>query len=72
MVGEQVKTFYVEMYQSVPVWIDVEAFTAEEAAELGEELIRNGLGRVQQMNVAYAPDRTVYTEDWELVDDGLF
>lgn len=69
--------WFVEMYQSVPVWVDVEAFTAEEAGVLGEELIRNGLGRFQELNIAYHPDRTVYTDDWvvvgePVVDDEVF
>lgn len=58
--------WFVEMYQSVPVWVEVEADTAEQAGDVGEELIRNGMGQFTESNVAYYPDRTVYTEGWEL------
>jgi hypothetical protein len=72
MRGDQVKTFFVEMYQSVPVFVEVEAFDAEEAGEIGEEMIRNGMGRIQELNIAYHPDRTVYTDQWLVADDELF
>jgi hypothetical protein len=65
-------TFFVEMYQSVPVWVEVEADTPEQAGEVGEELIRNGMGRINPDNVAYHPDRTVFTEDWVVAEDDLF
>lgn len=59
----------VEMYQAVPVWVEVEADTVEEAGDVGEELIRSGHGVINEGNVAYHPDRTVFTENWELPDE---
>lgn len=61
--------WFVEMYQSVPVWVEVEADSPELAGDVGEELIRNGLGYVNPENIAYHPDRTIFTENWEFVDD---
>jgi hypothetical protein len=65
-------TFFVEMYQASPVMVEVEADTPERAGEIGEELIRNGMGRVNPDSVSYHPDRTVYTEDWDVAGSDLF
>jgi hypothetical protein len=62
-------TFFVEMYQASPVTVEVEAETAEQAGVIGEELIRNGMGNVNEANIAFHPDRTVYTENWDVADE---
>lgn len=65
--------WFVVMYQAVPVTVEVEADSFEDAGVVGEEMIRNGLGRINEYDVAYHPDRTVYTENWELAEeDDLF
>lgn len=58
--------WFVTMYQSVPVWVEVEADTVEEAGDIGEELIREGEGKTQEHNIVYHPTRTVFNENWEL------
>jgi hypothetical protein len=59
----------VEMYQAVPVTVEVEADTPEQAGAIGEEMILNGMGSINNEQIAYHPDKTVFTENWELPDD---
>ena len=56
--------WFVKMYQSVPVFVEVEADTPEQASKTGEEAIRNGEGRVHEHNIVYHPTLTVFTENW--------
>lgn len=61
--------WFVEMYQAVPVLVEVEAFNPEQAGEIGEELIRNGMGIINPDNITYHPTRTVYNLDWQVADE---